>query len=213
MQLGSMFISNCNNTLHVSDAFLRPSSGALKNCSNSLWCMTWDGVKYPIRASKVDGFRTKSYCVYTIWLSAEALKNCSNSLWCMAWDGVRYPIRASKVDGFRTLDPLIGYFTPSHVINQRLLLQFLSAPEDGRKKASETCWVLLQLLINILPNCITLVLYIYWLHCVCVFSEQTATFVLFNINSLVFITEVESVYSAVRTESLYNLRFVFRGLI
>ena len=29
MQLGSMFISNCNNTLHVSDAFLRPSSGAL----------------------------------------------------------------------------------------------------------------------------------------------------------------------------------------
>ena len=49
MQLGSMFISNCNNTLHVSDA-------------------------------------------------------------------------------------LIGYFTPSHVIHQRLLLQFLSAPEDGRKK-------------------------------------------------------------------------------
>ena len=27
---------------------------------------------------------------------------------------------------------------------------------------------------------------------------------LYNINSLVFITEVESVYSAVRTESLYN---------
>ena len=53
MQLGSMFVSNCNNTLHVS-----PS----------------------------------------------------------------------------TLDALIGYFTPSHVIHQRLLLQFLSAPEDGRKK-------------------------------------------------------------------------------
>ena len=33
-----------------------------------------------------------------------------------------------------TLDALIGYFTPSHVIHQRLLLQFLSAPEDGRKK-------------------------------------------------------------------------------
>ena len=33
-----------------------------------------------------------------------------------------------------TLDALIGYFTPSHVIYQRLLLQFLSAPEDGRKK-------------------------------------------------------------------------------
>ena len=32
------------------------------------------------------------------------------------------------------LDAIIGYFTPSHVINQRLLLRFLSAPEDGGKK-------------------------------------------------------------------------------
>jgi len=31
------------------------------------------------------------------------------------------------------------------------------------QKASETCRVLLQLLINILPSCITLVLYIYLL--------------------------------------------------
>jgi hypothetical protein len=35
-------------------------------------------------------------------------------------------------------------------------------------------------------------------------SEQTVTFVLYVINRLVFITEVESVYSAVRIESLYN---------
>ena len=32
------------------------------------------------------------------------------------------------------LDALIGYFTPSHVIHQRLLQQFLCVPEDGRKK-------------------------------------------------------------------------------
>jgi hypothetical protein len=32
-----------------------------------------------------------------------------------------------------TLDALTGYFTPSHVKHQRLSLQFLSAPEDGRK--------------------------------------------------------------------------------
>jgi hypothetical protein len=38
-------------------------------------------------------------------------------------------------------------------------------------------------------------------------SEQTATFALYSINWLVFITEVESVYSTVRTES-----FVFKGL-
>jgi hypothetical protein len=35
-------------------------------------------------------------------------------------------------------------------------------------------------------------------------SEQTATFALQNIKRLVFITEVESVYSAVRAESLYE---------
>ena len=35
-------------------------------------------------------------------------------------------------------------------------------------------------------------------------SEQTANFALQNIKILVFITEVESVYCAVRTESVYN---------
>jgi len=71
MQIGSMFISNCNITLHVSDAF----------------------------------------CVHP----QEHLKTV---------------VAASA----STLDALIGYFTPSHVIHQWLLLQFLSAPEDGRKK-------------------------------------------------------------------------------
>ena len=33
---------------------------------------------------------------------------------------------------------------------------------------------------------------------------QTVTFALYIFNRLVFITDVESVYSAVRTESLYN---------
>jgi hypothetical protein len=35
-------------------------------------------------------------------------------------------------------------------------------------------------------------------------SEQTATFALYCIKLLVFITEVESVYCAVRIGSLYN---------
>jgi hypothetical protein len=35
-------------------------------------------------------------------------------------------------------------------------------------------------------------------------SEQTATFALQNIKRLVFITEVESAYCAVRAESLYK---------
>jgi hypothetical protein len=35
-------------------------------------------------------------------------------------------------------------------------------------------------------------------------SEQTANFALNNIKSLVFITELESVYCAVRKHSLYN---------
>jgi hypothetical protein len=35
-------------------------------------------------------------------------------------------------------------------------------------------------------------------------TEQTGTFALYVINRLDYITEMESVYSAVRTESLYN---------
>jgi len=46
--------------------------------------------------------------------------------------------------------------------------------------------------------------YSYWLRSSYEFSEQTATFALYNINSLIFITEVGSVYSAVRTDSLHN---------
>jgi hypothetical protein len=40
--------------------------------------------------------------------------------------------------------------------------------------------------------------------CLVWLSEQTVTFSLYIINRVVFITEAESVYSAVRTESLYN---------
>jgi hypothetical protein len=35
-------------------------------------------------------------------------------------------------------------------------------------------------------------------------AEQTVTFSLYIINRLIFMTKVESVYTAVRTESLYN---------
>jgi hypothetical protein len=46
-----------------------------------------------------------------------------------------------------------------------------------------------------------------------VFSEKKAPFALYNINSLVFITEVESVYKAVLNDALYNTdTFVFKGL-
>jgi hypothetical protein len=39
-------------------------------------------------------------------------------------------------------------------------------------------------------------------------SEQTVTFSLGNINRLVFITQTECVYCAVRAESLYKIRHV-----
>jgi len=38
--------------------------------------------------------------------------------------------------------------------------------------------------------------------------EQTATFAVYVINWLVFVTVVESVYSAVRTDSLYKADYV-----
>jgi hypothetical protein len=51
--------------------------------------------------------------------------------------------------------------------------------------------------------------------CIVWITEQPANFALHSIKRLVFITVVESVYSAVRTESLYDtdrLCFVFKGL-
>jgi flagellar motor protein MotB len=45
-------------------------------------------------------------------------------------------------------------------------------------------------------------------------SEKIVTFALYIINRLAFITEFESVYSALRTESLYKLmRFVLKDLM
>ena len=46
------------------------------------------------------------------------------------------------------------------------------------------------------------------LHCFVRISEQTATFDLYSINCLVFIAVVESVYCAVRTDSLYKAGYV-----
>jgi hypothetical protein len=53
---------------------------------------------------------------------------------------------------------------------------------------------------NIKKFYIVLTLYV----CFAWLSEQRVSFALYICNRLVFITEVESVYSAVRTESLYN---------
>jgi hypothetical protein len=52
-------------------------------------------------------------------------------------------------------------------------------------------------------------------HCICVFlwiSEQTAIISLYSINWLVFITETEYVYCAVRIEYLYVIQVNFRVL-
>jgi hypothetical protein len=53
-----------------------------------------------------------------------------------------------------------------------------------------------------------------FLMCFVWLSEQTAIISLYNINWLVFITEVEGVYCAVRTGSLYKtqIRFILKGL-
>jgi len=55
----------------------------------------------------------------------------------------------------------------------------------------------------------TLHLYVFlWL------SEETVPFDLYVIKKLVFITEAESVYCAVRPESLYKMiRFILKGFI
>ena len=47
-----------------------------------------------------------------------------------------------------------------------------------------------------------------YIKCFVWISEQTATFALYIINWLVFITVVESVYCAVRADSLYKADYV-----
>jgi len=85
MQLGSMFVSNCNNALHVSDAF-----------------------------------------------SAEAI-DFGRPYWIL------HPVSCRTPEAVTTVFKCSWGWT---------------------QKAPETCRALLQLLINILPSCITLVLYI-----------------------------------------------------
>jgi hypothetical protein len=53
------------------------------------------------------------------------------------------------------------FWCMTRCLQQRLLLQFLSAPEDGHRKHLKHVEYYCKLLINILPSCITLVLYIY----------------------------------------------------
>ena len=108
MQLGSMFICNCNIALHVSDAFCVHLQEH-RNCRSSLWWVTWAG-----------------------WGIQQGVQGRWHRPWTPCW---------------------IPH--PAHVTHQRLLLQFLSAPEDGRKKRPKH----VELYCSYkLPSCITLVL-------------------------------------------------------
>ena len=72
--------------------------------------------------------------LYTIWLSAEAID--LGRPYC-----ILHPVSCHTPEAATTVSKCSWGWT---------------------QKASETCRVILQLLINILPSCITLVLYIYY---------------------------------------------------
>ena len=72
--------------------------------------------------------------LYTVWLSAEAI-DLGRPYWIL------HPV---------------SYHTPE------VATTVFKCSWGCRQKASETCRVILQLLINILPSCITLFLYIYY---------------------------------------------------
>ena len=61
MQLGSMFIWNCNIAVHVSDAFCVHLQEHLETVVAASGDMR--RVEVSNKASKVDGIHTKSYCV------------------------------------------------------------------------------------------------------------------------------------------------------
>ena len=73
--------------------------------------------------------------LYTTWLSAEAI-DLGRPYWIL------HPVSCHTPEAVTTVS---------------------KCSWGWMQKASETCRVLLQLLINILPSCITLVLYIYYI--------------------------------------------------
>ena len=117
MQLGSMFISNSNNALRVSDAFCFHPQEHLETvvAASGVWHETGWSI------------------LYTIWLRAEVV-DLGRPYWIL------HPVSYHTPEAVTTVFKCFWGWTP---------------------KASETCRALLQLLINILPSCITLVLYIY----------------------------------------------------
>ena len=76
----------------------------------------------------------------------------------------------------------------SYYIQFNVLKWFLSVPPSLTFKNSTWCSLCIECFVRI--------------------SEQTATFALYIINWLVFITMVESVYCAVWTDSLYKVDYV-----
>jgi hypothetical protein len=76
---------------------------------------------------------------------------------------------SSKVDGFRSAEAidLVSPYWILHPVScqtPEAVTTVLKCSWGWSQIASETCRVLLQLLINIMPSCITLVLYIYYSH-------------------------------------------------
>ena len=152
MQLGSMFISNCNNTLHVSDAFCLHPQEHLKTVvtASGVWHETGWSIQYGRPRSmtsalshivyrtgwlvvRVDRLTASQPVLYIIWLSAEAI-DLGRPYWIL------HPVSCHTPEAVTTV---------------------FKCSWGWRQKASETCRVLLQLLTNILPSCITLVFYIY----------------------------------------------------
>ena len=115
MQLGSMFICNCNIAVHVSDAFCVHLHEHLEivEAASSEWHETGWGIQQGVQG------------------------RCHRPL-TPCW--IPHPISCHSPEAASTISKCSWGWT---------------------QKASETCTAILQLQINILPNCITLVLFIY----------------------------------------------------
>jgi hypothetical protein len=137
--LAVLFINHCKITLYISDTFCVHHQ-EYKNCSSSHWCMSWVGMMYILWGCPRSVATTKTVVAAT-----------------GACHGLGWYVSSKDVQGWLPLHctavatdlghPYWIHIIQTHDMHQWLLLKFLYS-WWWTQKASETCRVILQWLIN-----------------------------------------------------------------
>jgi len=149
MQLGSMFICNCNKALHVSDTFCLHLQEHLEIVEAA--SVEWHAARYKanINRSIYRLILTYIHCIslHCFWYSPITIN-------VALYYVVTYPVTQHNL--YILLFMLALYLAACH--SPEAASAISKCYWRWTQKASETCRAILQLQINILPSCFTLVL-------------------------------------------------------